>query len=169
MAILQTEFQTELSLEELRGFIGRERDARQLRKALAVKLSYEGYSYESISQILEVSMGAITQWKRSYEEEGLGGFRPRHKGRKSYLSAESRAEIQEWLQTKEIWELSELESYLAETYDVVYESKQSYYDLFKEGGVSWKKTSKVNPKSDEAAVAAKKQKSSQFWVATGSQ
>ncbi|MGF1458714.1 MAG: winged helix-turn-helix domain-containing protein [Leptolyngbyaceae cyanobacterium] len=56
---------------------------------------------------------------------------------------------------------------LASDYDVVYESKQSYYTLFQEAGLSWKKTSKVNPKADEAAVAAKKQRLRTCWNATG--
>jgi hypothetical protein len=40
--------------------------------------------------------------------------------------------------------------------DWYYESKQSYYDLFLAAGISWKKTTSVNPKADEDAVAAKK-------------
>ena len=75
--------------------------------------------------------------------------------------------VLQWLQTKKIWELSELEFHLAEHYDVVYESKQSYYDLFEAAGISWKKTSKVNPKADAKAVMAKKLKSNGSWHATG--
>jgi Winged helix-turn helix len=41
-------------------------------------------------------------------------------------------------------------------YDVVYETKKSYYDLFKAAGISWKKTTKLNPKADPDAVAVKK-------------
>ena len=59
-----------------------------------------------------------------------------------------------------------MEYHLAETYDVVYESKQSYYDLLEAAGLSWKKTSKVNPKADAKAVAAKKPRSSGYWHAT---
>jgi putative transposase len=65
-------------------------------------------------------------------------------------------EVLSWLQTKDIWELGELEYMLAFEYDVVYESKQSYYDLFKEAGISWKKTTKSNPKANPDAVAEKK-------------
>jgi putative transposase len=39
---------------------------------------------------------------------------------------------------------------------VVYESKQSCYDLFEEAGISWKKTTKLNPKANPDAVAEKK-------------
>lgn len=154
------------AIKELKTFIGSERDARQVRKALAVKLIYQDYGYETIAGILEVSLGALSKWKKAYERDGLAGFRPQHKGRQSYLTPAARAAVLQWLQTKTIWELSELEAHLAETYDVVYESKQSYYDLFEAADISWKKTSKVNPKADAQAVAAKKPKSSGYWHAT---
>lgn len=49
-----------------------------------------------------------------------------------------------WLQSKDCWEVGELEYHLAEQYDVVYESKQSYYDSLEAAGMSWKKTTQVN-------------------------
>lgn len=154
------------AIEELKAFIRSERDARQVRKALAVKLIYQDYNYETITGLLEVSLGALSKWKQAYERDGLAGFRPQHKGRQSYLPPSEREAVLQWLQAKAIWELSELEFHLAETYNVVYESKQSYYDLLEAAGLSWKKTSKVNPKADAQAVAAKKPKSSGYWHAT---
>ena len=43
-------------------------------------------------------------------------------------------------------------------YDVIYETKKSYYDLFKAAGISWKKTTKLNPKAEPNAVAVKKKR-----------
>lgn len=153
-------------IAELKTFIGQHRDARQVKKALVVKLLYQGYGYEAIVSILDVSMGSISNWKQAYEAEGLEGFRPRHQGRQSYLSPQDKVAVLEWLQQKPVWTLGELEYHLADDYDVVYESKQSYYDLFAAAGLSWKKTSKVNPKADEAAVAAKKPRLKACWQAT---
>ncbi|MEM9947942.1 MAG: winged helix-turn-helix domain-containing protein [Cyanobacteria bacterium P01_D01_bin.36] len=153
-------------IDELKAFIRKERDARQVKKALAVKLLYEGYGYEGIVEILNVSLGAICEWKQLYESSGLGGFVPKHKGKKGYLSETEKAAVIAWLKTKDIWTLGELESHLAEVYAVVYASKQSYYDLFEAAGISWKKTSKVNPKGDTKVVAAKKPTSSAAWHAT---
>jgi putative transposase len=153
-------------LETLKTFIRQERDARQVKKALAVKLVYQGHTYESITQILDVSLGSISDWKMAYESKGLEGFKPQHQGRKSYLSEAQRAEVIGWLQAKKIWTLNELEHHLASTYDVVYESKQSYYELFECADISWKKTSKVNPKADDEVVAAKKQRLNKSWNAT---
>lgn len=153
-------------IEELKAFISTQRDGRQVKKALAVKLLYQGYGYGAIVTILDVSMGSISNWKQGYESEGLTGFCPRHQGRKGYLSSTDKNTVIEWLQQKPIWTLGELEHHLASEYDVVYESKQSYYELFEAAGLSWKKTSKVNPKADEAAVAAKKPRLRACWRAT---
>lgn len=154
------------AVEELQAFIRSNPDARELRKALALKLVYQDYAYVEVEQILDVSIGSISGWKQAYEREGLAGLRLKHKGRISYLTSEQREAVLGWLQTKERWEVGELEHHLAEQYDVVYESKQSYYDLFEAAGMSWKKTTKVNPKADPDAVAAKKTKLTGYWQAT---
>lgn len=107
--------------------------------------------------------GAITGWKQTYEEYGISGLRLNHQGRKSYLTTQQREEILSWLQIKECWELNELEYKLAFEYDVTYESKRSYYNLFEAAGISWKKTTSLNPKADADAVAAKKQRFLHCW------
>lgn len=160
-ATLKTEVAT--AIAQLQDFIAVCRDARQARKALAVKLVYQDYLYEEIQTILDVSLGSITGWKQAYEQDGIDGLRLNYKGRKSYLSAEQREEVLSWLSKKDCWELGELEYKLAFDYDVVYESKQSYYDLFDAADISWKKTTKLNPKADPDAVAAKKKRLKHCW------
>jgi putative transposase len=110
--------------------------------------------------------GAIAGWKQAYLKYGIEGLRLNHKGRKSYLNSEQLSEILSWLQTKNTWELGELEYKLAFEYDVIYESKQSYYDLFEAAGISWKKTTSLNPKAKPAAVAAKKKRLKHCWQAS---
>jgi putative transposase len=113
-----------------------------------------------------VSLGSITGWKQAYEQNGLNGLKLNHKGRKSYLSSEQREQVLSWLQTKNCWELGELEYKLAFEYDVVYESKQSYYDLFDAADIAWKKTTKLNPKANPEAVAEKKKRLKHYWQAS---
>lgn len=156
----------EEAIAKLQDFIALRPDAREVRKALAVKLVYQGYLYDEIQTILDVSRGSITAWKQAYEEGGIDGLRLSYKGRKSYLLSAQREEVLSWLQTKDIWELGELEYKLAFEYDVVYESKQSYYDLFSEAGISWKKTTKSNPKANPDAVAEKKKRFKHYWQTT---
>lgn len=129
-ATVQVKVSQEEAIVELQDFIDMRPDAREVRKALAVKLIYQGYLYDEIQTILDVSRGSITGWKQAYEENGIDGLRLNYKGRKSYLLSGQREEVLSWLQTKDIWELGELEYKLAFEYDVVYESKQSYYFPF---------------------------------------
>lgn len=146
------------AIAELQEFIVQNPNSREVRKGLAVKLVYQGYLYEEIQRILGVSLGSITGWKQIYKENGIDGLRLNYKGRKGYLNTEQREEILSWLQTKDYWEIGELEYKLAFEYDVVYETKKSYYDLFKAAGISWKKTTKLNPKADHDTVAVKKKR-----------
>ena len=157
-AILPSEEASKDAIAALQEFIALRPDAREVRKALAVKLVYQGYLYEEIQTILDVSLGSIAGWKKAYELQGIDGLRLNHQGRKSYLSSEQKDEVLSWLQTKNCWELGELEYKLAFEHDVVYESKQSYYDLFDAAGISWKKTTSLNPKADPNAVAEKKKR-----------
>jgi putative transposase len=117
-------------IAELQEFIAQNANAREVRKGLAIKLVYQGYLYEEIQTILGVSLGSITGWKQVYEENGIDGLKLKYKGRKSYLNTEQKQEVLCWLQTKDYWEIGELEYKLAFEYDVVYETKKSYYDLF---------------------------------------
>ncbi|QFS50071.1 hypothetical protein GXM_07565 [Nostoc sphaeroides CCNUC1] len=50
------------AIAELQDFIALRPDVREVRKALAVKLVYQGYLYDEIQTILDVSRGSITGW-----------------------------------------------------------------------------------------------------------
>ena len=52
--------------------------------------------------------------------------------------------------------LSDLQEDLKKQYDVVFDRLQSYYNLLKEAGITWKKTQKINPAKNEELVEAKK-------------
>jgi transposase len=49
----------------------------------------------------------------------------------------------------------ELKEYLSDNFDVVFGSNQSYYNLFNQANISWKKTQKKNPRKDAELVAKK--------------
>ena len=67
-----------------------------------------------------------------------------------------------WLKEKNSWNLNELEYYIASEFSVAFSAKSSYYDLFREAGISWKKSQKKNPSKDPEAVAKKKKKLTSF-------
>lgn len=142
-------------MDELSEFIRSNPDARELKRALAVQMAIENYPYHKIRDVLKVSVGFISKWKQSYEQQGVAGLHLRHKGSSGYLNPEQRQAVLDWLAKKNYWNLVELQQYLEEHYEVVFASKQSYYALFAEAGISWKKTQKRNPKAEPQAVEKK--------------
>lgn len=163
---LNNEEQTQ-AIDTLTQFIDRNPEPRELKRALAVKMSLEGISYRKIQQILGMSPTRISVWKKQFIARGLEGLQLGYKGKKSYLSSEEIQQVLEWLQEKESYLLEELVSYIDERYGVIYRSKQSYYELFKKAKISWHKSQKCNPKRDSDLVDEKKKRFSLFWSRTG--
>lgn len=141
-----------LNLED---FIQSNPDPRELKRALAVKMSLEGYTHRQIIPILKVCSGFISKWKQKFEYLGVEGLLLGYQGSQSYLSDKQKREVIDWLQEKNYWNLGELEYYLADKYGLFYQSKQSYYDLFQEAGISWKKSQKKSPQRPRASVSKK--------------
>lgn len=142
-------------MEELLKFIQANPDSRELKRALAVQMVMQNYNYLTIGNILGVSVSFISKWKYIFVEQGVTGLRLRYQGSKSYLDLGQREIILSWLQQKNYWHLSELKEYIKYSFDVVFESNQSYYDLLKEANISWKRTQKKNPRKDAELVAKK--------------
>ena len=115
----------------------------------------QNYKHSTIGNILGVSVGFVNKWKYIFVEQGVRGLRLKYKGSKSYLDSEQKQNILTWLRQKNYWHLSELKEYLSDNFDVIFESNQSYYDLFKQANISWKKTQKNNPRKDAELVAKK--------------
>ena len=94
---------------------------------------------------------------------GLEGLRLKYRGSKGYLSNLQKQKIIYWLQQKDYWQLSELPTQIEVEYGVVFASLQSYYSLFAEAGISWKKTQKSNPRKNPELVSQKKTKLLHGW------
>lgn len=98
--------------------------------------------------MLNVSKSFISKWKKCYEDSGIEGLKLSYQGAESYLTEEQRQEVIEWLKLQKHWDLSELECYLVEQYDVVFKSPTSYYELLKAARKSWQKAQKKHPRQD---------------------
>lgn len=123
-------------MESLLEFIQSNPDPRELKRALAVKMTLTGYKHWEIGKILGASSGFISKWKQVFVEQGIAGLSLGYKGSLGYLSPSQKQEVIAWLKTKAYWNLEELEYYVAHHYDVVFKSKQSYYELFQAAGIS---------------------------------
>lgn len=144
-----------VQMEQLLEFIRGNPDPRELKRALAVQLVMQNYNYLTIANILGVSVSFISKWKYIFVEQGVTGLRLRYLGSKSYLDLAQRQIVLNWLKHKNNWHLSELKEYIEDRFGVVFGSNQSYYNLFKEANISWKKTQKKNPRLDAELVAKK--------------
>ncbi|MCC5669985.1 IS630 family transposase [Nostoc sp. CHAB 5784] len=143
-------------MQLLEDFIKNNKEPREIKRATAVKMLLCGYKHEEIMPILGVSSGFISTYKKAFFKLGLEGLKLGHKGSKGFLNDLQRAEVMEWLQTKDRWTLNELEYHIASKYGVTFSSKQSYYDLLDAASISWKKTQANNPKYNQELVGLKK-------------
>lgn len=142
-------------LKDLKAFIQSNPDARELKRAVAVQMFLKGFKHREIGESLGVSSGFISKWTQRYEESGVLGLQLGYLGSVGHLKPEQRQEVITWLQRKNYWNLAELQEHIEQEYEVKFDSKQSYYTLFAQAGISWKKTQKCNPKADPELVEKK--------------
>ncbi len=149
-------------MEKLNAFIESNPDPRELKRAIAVRMTLEGYKHQEIIRLLQISSGFISKWKQEFIINGIEGLKLNYKGSRGYLSQLEKQQVLLWLEKKNQWNLNELEYYLAAEFDVTFAAKSSYYDLFHEAGISWKKSQKINPSKNELEVAQKKRNTAIF-------
>jgi len=113
---------------------------------------------QDIAKLLQVSPSFISKWCLIYEEQGVLALLLNYQGKVGYLSDEEQHEVILFLQQQIHFSVEQLRDHLEKKYQVVYKSRQSYYDLLEAGDLSWKKTQKKNPQAD-AVLVAKTQKS----------
>ena len=175
-------------MDDLRTFIDTTRDARELKRALAIQLSLRKHPWNEIVEELGVSRSFInklprrkqrgigwgfyffyaprggvlnpklrSKWRSAFKKEGVSGLSIRYQGSVGYLTSERREQVLAWLKQQQTWNLAELMTCVRDTCGVVYQSKQSYYDLFAQSGISWKKSQKRNPRRDPLKVRARRE------------
>ena len=153
-----------MSVSTLEDFINSNPPARELKRALAVQMSQQGYTYREIRDVLQVSVGFVSHCNQRYAQLGIAGLKLNYWGTKGYLSDLQKQELFTWLDQQDHWTLDEIAHYVNETYGVSYKSLQSYYSLLQEAGFSWKKHETGHPDKDEEQVALKKKEISELLV-----
>jgi putative transposase len=143
---------------DLLDFLATNRDSREYRRALAVRLVYEGYTYDTVGAIVDLSPGSISTYVRGYQRDGVAALTLKYTGRPTKLTDAQRAEVIAWLKQATTWSLQQLRIHLETTYQVSYQSDQSYYDLLHAAGLTYKRTQPQNPERNPEHVAAKKKR-----------
>lgn len=149
-------------IEEIDQFLKSTKEAKEVKRALAVKLSLQRKPSREIQELLQVSQSFISQWKNRAIFDGVESLRLQYKGSQGYLSSSEKEEVLQWLKSQDYWRIEDLQIHLEREYNVVFESNQSYYDIFHEAKVNWKKSQKKNPAKIEELVQAKKKEIQQF-------
>jgi putative transposase len=139
-------------MSDLNEFIKTSRESRELKRALAVKSTLAGRTWKEVAEELRVCESFIGKWRRIYKQQGIDGLKLGHKGSSGYLTPEAKADVMEWLEKPEHWNVGKLRAYIQGRHGVAYQSLQSYYALLHEAKLSWKKTQKRNPKADPEKV-----------------
>lgn len=138
-------------------------DPREIKRALAVQMQISGIETIKITKVLDVSEQFVSKWKLIFERESAESLLLKYKGKKSYLSKEEHSEIVKYITEQTTLSVEQLRDYIEKKYDVLYSSKQSYYDLLSEGNMSWHKAKKINPKKDEQKVIEKREEIKKNW------
>lgn len=133
---------TAQTLEE---FLATVRDAREYKRALVVQLCERGHQQVEVARLLQVSEAFVSTCRKKYAQAGVASFALGYQGGGSFLSADERADVLAWIAEQKRPNVKSLYGYLKDTFGVVYESRQSYYNLLKEAGQSHKKTQVGNP------------------------
>jgi len=154
------------ALLELENFIASNPDPRELKRAASIRMLIEGVRRETIQKILGVSSPFISKWKINYALHGIEGLRLNYQGSRGQLKPEERAEVIQWLTNKNQRDLSELSNYIAKQYQIKFQSKTSYYQLFNSAGISWKKSQKRIQNGMKNSSKKSTKKSVKFWKNT---
>lgn len=142
-------------LRELDFFIKTSKDAREIKRGMAIKQYLLGIEQKKIAELLGVSQPFVSKWNMLYKAKGIGGLKLQYKGSFSRISDEERAAVTNWIKQRASLTIKELQKHVQDIYGVKYASSQSYYALMTRAKYSHKKSQKINPKRDEKLVKEK--------------
>jgi len=151
------------SLDEI---INESRDAREVKRAVCVKMTMSAMPTSQVCEMLNVSPQYVSKWRGTFEVKGAEALLLAHRGSESYLKPEARSQISAWIKEHETICIEAVRDYVEERFGVVYQSKQSYYDLMMASGMSYHKSEKLNPKHDAEQVKARREEIKKKWSNT---
>src|SRR6266487_462147 len=144
------------TLDQVNAFLNTTKDAREYKRAMAVKLLLLEFEPRDIAELLQVTESFVSKWKKLYSEHGVAVFVIKYHGYQGYLTSEQRQSITERIKTQHIATIDDLIAFIRTTYRIEFKSRQSYYDLFAEAGITWKRAQSQHPDKDLERIAIKK-------------
>jgi transposase len=86
--------------------------------------------------MLDVTIGFVCQSKKAYETYGTAGLTLKYQGTQPYLSTSEHQAVIDWLKNEQEWSVEHLQAHIQTTYDVVFQSRQSYYQLLADAEIT---------------------------------
>jgi len=80
-------------IQELDKWMSASTDSRELRRALAVKLTFLGWAYRAIASLLNLSISFVSKWRKIFEEGGVEALKLGYQGSKGYLNRRFKNEV----------------------------------------------------------------------------
>ena len=154
-------------MESLDEIINEARDAREVKRALCIKMRLREMATAQSCELLNVSPQYVSKWSGLYEAAGSLSLKVGYAGSESYLSRAARTKIIAWIQAQETISVEAVRDQLEAEYEVLYQSKQSYYDLLAAAGMSYHKSEKRNPKHEAAQVQERRAEIQKTGAAPG--
>lgn len=146
------------TLDQINTFLDTTKDAREYKRAMAVKLLLLEFEPRDIAELLHVTVSFVSKWKRLCFEHGTDVFVLKYHGYQGYLTPEQRQSITEWIKAQERQDMDNLVAFVRMTYHIEFKSRQSYYDMFAEAGITWKRAQSQHPDKDRERIATKKKR-----------
>lgn len=141
-------------------------DSRELKRALSVKMLQNGFKPSMIANVLQVSPQYVSKWKGKHQQGGVAGLKLGYQGSRGFLTSEQRAEVVAWIESQSYITVAAVRDHIEAEHQVIYRSKQSYYELLREGGMSYHQTTATNPKRDEDHILVKRKEIKKKWHST---
>ena len=88
-----------MKIKALSDFIDNHPGPRELKRALAVHMVLQKYSYFEIRDVLQVSVGFISKYKQLFKQ-GIAGLTLKYQGSRGYLDPSAHLAVIKWLKPK---------------------------------------------------------------------
>ena len=144
------------TLDHINAFLDTTKDAREYKRAMAVKLLLLEFEPRDIAEMLNVTESFVSKWKKHCFNYGVDALTIKYHGYQGYLTPEQRKSIIERIKIQKTWNVDDLIDFVRTTYDIEFKSRQSYYDMFAAAGITWKRAQSQHPDKDPQRIEAKK-------------
>jgi len=96
------------TLDQVNAFLNTTKDAREYKRAMAVKLLLLEFEPRDIAELLQVTASFVSKWKKLCFEHGVAVFVIKYHGYQGYLTSEQRQSITERIKTQHIANIDDL-------------------------------------------------------------